>query len=136
MLSLGRGTQHTKKKKIKNAYNGLKMTLVDFHHIELPPPPKNQQDKEEKASIAASPTDVKPQKPAKPAASPAAAAAAHPAQTSTPQSAASQPASGYPAAAPAAYPFPQDLPQVRGRHTRVSFLAESGSKIFCLNKRS
>ncbi len=28
-------------KKIKTAFNGLKMILVEFHHIGLPPPPSN-----------------------------------------------------------------------------------------------
>ena len=34
---LGGVTQHTKK--IKNAYNSLKMTQAKFHHVELTPPP-------------------------------------------------------------------------------------------------
>ncbi len=37
MLSWGGGvTQHTQK--TKNAQNSTKMTLVDFHLVELPPP--------------------------------------------------------------------------------------------------
>ena len=35
----GGETQHTQK--TKNAQNGPKMTLVDFHHVELPPPQLN-----------------------------------------------------------------------------------------------
>ncbi len=40
MLSWGGGvTQHTQK--TKNAQNSTKMTLVDFHLVELPPPPNS-----------------------------------------------------------------------------------------------